>query len=170
MTSVKFSPNGKFVLATTLDSCVRLWKYVEGRCVKTYQGHSNSKHPINACFGTYTAEGTKNEADESKQEWAFAACGDESGRTVIWDVNSKEVLQVLEGHDGPVLGVDTSLLNDAIVTCGHDGTVRVWKRAAKAETNGIGHNPPEQDRPRESNSPKVKDSPKSKEGEEVASS
>ncbi|KAL9010150.1 MAG: hypothetical protein Q9173_004893, partial [Seirophora scorigena] len=31
VSSVRFSPNGKFVLAWTLDSCVRLWNYVEGR-------------------------------------------------------------------------------------------------------------------------------------------
>lgn len=143
MTSVKFSPNGKFVLATTLDSCVRLWKYVEGRCVKTYQGHKNSKYSINACFGTYSAVGVRDEVDEAAQTWAFVACGDESGKTVLWDVSTKEVLQVLEGHDGPVLGVDTSPSRDVIATCGLDGTVRLWKKVAVEETNGVGHSPRE---------------------------
>ncbi len=49
--SVRFSPNGKYVLAWTLDSCIRLWDYVEGRCLKTYQGHRNEKFSIGGCFG-----------------------------------------------------------------------------------------------------------------------
>ena len=48
--SVRFSPNGKYVLAWTLDSCIRLWNYVEGRCVKTYQGHRNERYGISGCF------------------------------------------------------------------------------------------------------------------------
>jgi len=128
VTSVRFSPNGKFVLAATLDSSLRLWRYVEGRCIKTYQGHRNQKYSINTCFGTY-GERNSGEADR----WAFAACGDEDGKTLLWDVNSKEILQTLHGHDGPVLGVDASPSSDAIVTCSLDGTIKVW-RSAQAET------------------------------------
>ncbi|KAK4997602.1 WD domain protein [Elasticomyces elasticus] len=56
VTSVRFSPNGKYVLAATLDSCLRLWDYVEGRCVKTYQGHKNERWSIGSCFGIYASE------------------------------------------------------------------------------------------------------------------
>lgn len=134
VTSVRFSPNGKFVLATTLDSAVRLWNYVEGRVVKTYQGHKNQKYSINACFGTYKALVAKRaEEDEAAQTWAFVACGDEEGRTVIWDVSSKEVLQILPNHQGPVLGVDASPSGEAIATGGLDGTIKVWWRAKPKE-------------------------------------
>lgn len=128
VTSVRFSPNGKFVLAATLDSCVRLWNYVEGRCVKTYQGHKNERFSINTCFGTYSVatEGDQEELD--KQTWAFAACGSEDGKTVLWDVSSKEVLQALQGHEGAVLTVDVSPQDQTIVTGGADKTMKVWKR------------------------------------------
>ena len=33
---VKFSPNGKYLLAGTLDNKLRLWNYQTGRCQKTY--------------------------------------------------------------------------------------------------------------------------------------
>lgn len=127
VSSVRFSPNGRFVLATTLDSAVRLWNYVEGRCVKTYQGHKNQKYSINACFGTYNAEGDETRPEEERQTWAFVACGDEEGKTVIWDVSSKEVLQVLSGHEDVVLSVDVSPLNGSIATCGRDGSIRIWR-------------------------------------------
>jgi len=130
VTSVRFSPNGKFVLATTLDSCMRLWNYVEGRCVKTYQGHKNEKFSINACFGTYGANIEEEHEDQRNQSWAFAACGSEDGRVVLWDVSSKDVLQSLDGHLGAVLGVDISSGDQAIVTCGADRTIKVWRPQA----------------------------------------
>ena len=138
VTSVRFSPNGKYVLACTLDSCLRLWNYVDGRCIKTYQGHKNEKYSINAAFGSYAAEtGEAVEADgEEQQKWAFAVCGSEDGRAVLWDVSSKEVLQELRGHEGVVLGVDVSP-DDTIVTCGLDKTIKLWKRQPlPADTNG----------------------------------
>ena len=146
VTSVKFSPNGKFVLAATLDSCVRLWDYVEGRCVKTYQGHKNEKFSINAAFGSYgvhPASALKRGSSfgedggmASDEKWAFAACGSETGQTILWDVSSKEILQVLEAHEGVVLGVDVNPEDQSIVTCGIDKTVKVWRLQPLPATNG----------------------------------
>jgi COMPASS component SWD3 len=132
VTSVKFSPNGRYVLAATLDSSLRLWSYVEGRCVKTYQGHRNEKYSIGVCFGTYGAGG------EGGEEWALAACGSEDGSTVLWDVNSKEILQRLHGHEGVVLGVDVCAQDGAVVTCGVDKTIKVYRRAPTGGVDGHG--------------------------------
>ncbi|KAE8353608.1 WD40-repeat-containing domain protein [Aspergillus coremiiformis] len=143
VTSVKFSPNGKFVLAWTLDDCVRLWNYVEGRCIKTYQGHVNRKYSLSGGFGTYGVRGGP--------PHAFAVSGSEDGAVLCWDVVSKKALQRLEGHSGVVLGVDTCTLGDKrlMVSCGIDGTVRVYEEVEEAdegeldetetppETNGI---------------------------------
>ena len=41
---------GKFLLAGTLDSCVRLWDYHRGKCLKTYMGHQNEKYSIFSAF------------------------------------------------------------------------------------------------------------------------
>lgn len=136
VTSVKFSPNGKYVLAGTLDNSLRLWDYVDGTCKKTYQGHKNEKFSIHTCFGTYTEQpysvpAPTTEADDLREDdakWAFVACGSEDGKTVLWDVSSKEVLQTLDGHNGVVLGVDVGLADQTIATCGADKTIKVWKR------------------------------------------
>ncbi|MDI1489842.1 MAG: WD domain protein [Ramalina farinacea] len=121
VTAVRFSPNGKFVLAWTLDACVRLWNYVEGRCVKTYQGHSNCKYSLSGAFGTYGGE------DDLTPGKAFVVSGSEDGRLLCWDVVSKEIVADLEGHAGPVLGVDTRE-DGLMISGGVDRTVRIWAK------------------------------------------
>jgi COMPASS component SWD3 len=121
VTSVRFSPNGLFVLAWTLDSSVRLWNYKEGRCVKTYQGHKNEKYSIGGAFGVYHNE-------DRTEERAFVVTGCESGNIYTWDVQSKEILQRVGGHEGGVLGVDTWRERDLMVSGGLDKTIRIWEK------------------------------------------
>ena len=85
---VKFSPNSKFVLACTQDSTIRLWNYETSRCVKTYTGHTNRTFCVFACFKT-SLTGAK-----------YIVGGSEDGKVYIWDLQSRELLQVLEGHRG----------------------------------------------------------------------
>lgn len=123
--SVQFSPNGKYILAWVLDSTVRMWNYVEAKCVKTYQGHVNKSYSLGGAFGTYGTTPS-----------AFVVSGSEDGDILFWDVNSKTILQRLGGHAGAVLGVDTHPTQKAIVSCGLDKTVRVWRDETSVTTNG----------------------------------
>ncbi|KAF2639957.1 WD40 repeat-like protein, partial [Massarina eburnea CBS 473.64] len=126
VSSVIFSPNGKYVLAWTLDSCVRLWNYIEGKgkCVKTYQGHSNKDYSLSGAFGTYGDS-------EPPHQHAFVASGSENGDIVMWDVSSKNVLQRIEGaHVEAVLSVDAHPTEKLIVSGGLDRAVRVWRHMA----------------------------------------
>ncbi|KAM3414241.1 hypothetical protein BST61_g10897 [Cercospora zeina] len=149
VTNIKFAPNGKYILASSLDNSVRLWDYVTGDCKKTYQGHKNEKFCMHAAFGTYSAEplsdvqsgDTEAGPNRQEQKWGFAMSGSEDGKLVIWDVNSKEIMQELTGHEGAVLGVDCASDKEIIVTCGVDKTIKVWRRqplAAEVLTNGHG--------------------------------
>lgn len=89
---VQFTPNSKFVLASTQDSTIRLWDYRKGRCVKTYTGHVNRTYCLFVCFGYGT--------DESGVERKAIISGSEDGKVYIWDLQTRKVLQVLDGHRG----------------------------------------------------------------------
>ncbi len=145
VTSVRFSPNGKYILAHTLDSCIRLWDYAngKGKCVKTYQGHTNAKYSLSGAFGTYGPCPTT-----STPQFAFVASGSEEGSIILWDVSTKNILQRLHGHDDAVLAVDTLAsggLNSTglIASGGLDRTIRIWKASdvpvAKEESEGAGN-------------------------------
>jgi COMPASS component SWD3 len=137
---VRFSPNGCYILAWTLDSCVRLWNYIDGKgkCVKTYQGHVNKKYSLDGAFGTY---------GDPKNPYAFIASGSEDNDIYLWDVSSKATLQRLQGHTDAVLSVATHPSQPLIASGGLDRTVRVWrasdhveKPVQPAHTNGhVGH-------------------------------
>ncbi|KAL3419089.1 WD domain-containing protein [Phlyctema vagabunda] len=113
VTTVCFSPNGKYLLAFTLDSCIRLWDYVSGVCKKTYQGHTNIKLSLGGAFGISGTE-------------AFIVSGSEDGDVFFWDVNTKEIVQRIKGHEGGVCWVDSCTATGLVVSGGLDGTVSLW--------------------------------------------
>lgn len=144
--SVCFSPNGRFVLASYTDSCVRLWDFINMPCTvkKTYQGHINKDYSIGGCFGMLrsmrrvaVAAGDENNDPESEfqeEQWvesdsvAFVASASEDGAVVLWDVKTKEVLQRVEGaHQGICFWVDVHGETGTMVSCGQDGRVVVFR-------------------------------------------
>jgi COMPASS component SWD3 len=103
---------------------VRLWNYVDGRCVKTYQGHANARFSIAGAFGTY---------GDAAYPAAFVVSGSEDGALWIWDVGRKTVLQTVEGaHEGVVFGADTHPTERCIVSGGADKVVRLWREKGSA--------------------------------------
>ena len=89
--------------------------------MKTYQGHRNEKYSLSGAFGVYQNE-------DKTEERAFVVSGSEEGEIFCWDVQSKDILQRMAGHEGVVLGVDTCKQDGLLVSGGLDKTVRIWER------------------------------------------
>lgn len=138
VTSVRFTPNGRFVVAWTLDSCIRLWRYLgEAACVKTYKGHVNNRYSLGGVIGDYSAFDEETGLDKIE---AFLASGSEDGDVVVWDINSKDVLWRGVGHSDVVLSLDFARAKDGrglLVSVGKDRELRVWIEEGEGIKGGI---------------------------------
>ncbi|KAL8278672.1 hypothetical protein RQP46_008964 [Phenoliferia psychrophenolica] len=90
MSHAFFSPNSKFVFASTLDSTVRLWDYQNDKTIKTYIGHTNRKHCIPAAL---TANGR------------YLIAGSEDHKFFVWDLQTRKIIQQAESHKDVVMAV-----------------------------------------------------------------
>ncbi|EPE07118.1 wd repeat containing protein 5 [Ophiostoma piceae UAMH 11346] len=126
--NVCFSPNGRYVLAFNLDSCIRMWDYVAQPSIvkKTYQGHTNKQFSIGGCFGVLAQKEGK-EGKETKESRPFVAAASEDGDVVLWDVGTKAIIQRLRGahRDGVCFWVD--VCGATMVSCGKDGWINVYR-------------------------------------------
>jgi COMPASS component SWD3 len=109
-----FSPNGEYILASALDSTIRLWSSATGRCVKTFKGHKNVKYCI---FSTFLND-------------QFIVSGSEDGLIYIWDMYSQEMEQ-LKGHNDTVLSVTVHPTLPMIASCSNDLSIRIWNKHVK---------------------------------------
>ncbi len=135
ITSVCFAPNGRYVLAFSMDSCLRLWDYVSGTVKKTYQGHENSKFSIGGCFGSTPLPSANGDVGTGGNA-AFIAAPSEDGDIVLWDVRSKAVVQrISRAHDGVCFWVDVH--GPTMVSAGQDGKIRVYRHQGPEADAGV---------------------------------
>ena len=62
---------------------------------------------------------------------ATVVAGSEDGKVYMWDLQTKQLLQTLEGHTDVVLGVSCHPSKEMIVTGGTDKdlrSIRIWER------------------------------------------
>lgn len=105
---VNVTPNGKYILSSSLDGKIRLWDYMNNKVVKTYTGIDNSlinsKYNGGTCFVTCTRE-------------PIVVSGSETSGALFWNVQTKNivfqlqpgatVLDVAVCGDGELLAVST---------------------------------------------------------------
>ncbi|KAK6203347.1 WD domain protein [Scheffersomyces amazonensis] len=116
ISNVEMSPNGKYILSSSLDGLIRLWDYMDNKVLKTYRGIDN--RPISEKFncGTRFITRTSN---------PLIVSGSESLGLLIWDLQSKKVVYQLQDSQEPVFEVDIYEEGKILVSCSKDGIINV---------------------------------------------
>lgn len=105
VTSIKIK--GRTTLVTgSYDETVRVWDLQTGKCTKTLQAKAIS------CL------------DFLPDENILCAGLYDSGRVMVWDMRSWELLQTLSGHNKGIRHV--ALSHDYLISCGQDKAIVVW--------------------------------------------
>ncbi|KAE9550855.1 hypothetical protein FO519_005936 [Halicephalobus sp. NKZ332] len=117
---VRFSPNGKYILSATLDSQLKLWDFNKGKSLKAYTGHKNEKYCI---FANFSVTGGK---------WIVS--GSEDKKIYVWNLQNRDVVQVLEGHNDVVIATDCHPTQNMIASAGleADNTIKIWMKTETA--------------------------------------
>lgn len=131
ISNVELSPNGKYILSSSLDGLIRLWDYMANKVLKTYAGINGEA--ISEKFNCGTRFITKTASPK-------IISGSESSGVLIWDVQSKDIEYQLKQNDEPVFQVDVFDGGDVVVSCSRDGVVNVLRLNEdylKQEMNGV---------------------------------
>jgi COMPASS component SWD3 len=105
-----FTPNGENIVSASLTSVIRIWNFHTSRCVKTYTGHTNVKYsspvviidPDNARAASKGKGKADMDEEGTRIPSAWILSGSDTSEVCIWDGQTKELTQKLEGHTGEI--------------------------------------------------------------------
>lgn len=109
LTTIAFSPDGRFIATGHDDHAVRLWNSANGKLIRTLSGHD-----AEVCALAFNADGGK-----------LASAG-EDRLVILWDVEAGEMARTLLGHTDRIDAVAWSPDGERLASAGWDTSVRIW--------------------------------------------
>lgn len=109
MTSVAFSPDGEYVLTSSMDGNVDLWDLEDESVVQNFKGH---RGPVMSVVFSKDA--------------TLALTAGEDSTARLWVCESGVCRQTICGHDGPLRAAAISTDDRFILTASDDRTAKVW--------------------------------------------
>lgn len=116
ISNVEISPNGKYILSSSLDGVIRLWDYMNNKIIKTYNGKNGNFISEKYCCGSKFIIKTQDPKIVS---------GSESDGLLIWDLQSKSIDYQYKVNQEPVLQLDTFDEGKIIATCTRNGIITI---------------------------------------------
>ncbi|MEG4406197.1 nSTAND1 domain-containing NTPase [Microcoleus sp. MON2_D5] len=108
VSSVSFSPDGKYIATASDDKTARLWD-LRGKLIQEFKGHQGRVNSVSFSHGG---------------KYIATASGDKTAR--LWDLTGK-LIQEFKGHQEGVNSVSFSPDGKYIATASSDNTARLWQ-------------------------------------------
>lgn len=115
---VESTPNGKYILSSSLDGRIRLWDYMNGKVVKTYLGPKNGEIPICEKYCCDSIFVTKTVSP-------LMLSGSDNSGVFAWDVQTKSIVYQYEMSSSPVLGLVSYDEGSIVACCSKEGTISI---------------------------------------------
>ncbi|KAK1223797.1 WD domain protein [Marasmius sp. AFHP31] len=119
VTAVSFNHDGTLIVSCSMDGLIRIWDSESGQCLKTIVDDDN---PI--CSHVKFSANSSGSNSKSK----YIVSGSEDNKAYVWNLQTRKIMQVLEGHRDAVLAVATHPTQEIIATASmeKDPTIRLW--------------------------------------------
>jgi len=118
--NVETSPNGKYILSTSLDGTIRLWDYMQNKVVKTFIGPQETpiceKYNCELRFVIYNGLN-------------LIVSGSDANGVLCWDIKLKQMVWKYRDSDlkHAILSVDIFEEGKLLVTGGLDGVANIFE-------------------------------------------
>lgn len=108
--SVKFSPDGRYIVSGSVDRTIKVWRINDGMIVRNFIGHKNYVNSV--CFS--------NDAN-------YIVSGSSDSTVRVWDIRNVKQIKILKGHNARVSSVALSPNNEYIASGGWDNLIKIWR-------------------------------------------
>ncbi|MDD5285969.1 MAG: caspase family protein [Desulfuromonadaceae bacterium] len=109
ISSVAFSPDGRYALSGSWDSTLTLWDISTGKEIKTFRGHKDRVNTV-----AFSPDGSQ----------IISAARDNSIK--LWDIVTGRETRTFRGHTGDISSTAFSRDGNSFISGGSDGTIRRW--------------------------------------------
>jgi predicted NACHT family NTPase len=110
--SVSLSRDGRLALSGSGDKTLKLWEIATGRCLRTFEGHTDEVYSV-----SLSADG----------RFALSGSGDKTLK--LWEVATGRCLHTYEGHRDRVYSVSMSADGRFVLSGSGDKTLKLWEIA-----------------------------------------
>ncbi|MFU7557198.1 protein kinase domain-containing protein [Roseiconus sp. JC912] len=161
VSSVEYSPDGMIIASGTSSGIIRFWDAISGKLLRSFRSSDNVKSVAFSDNGRRFAAGGSDgiirvwETDSAERVGLIDAKTDRlhclrflddgnkiASETVessiaIWDIETQQVDRRFDGHDRVVRSILLHPVDRRLISCGDDGTVRIWDLDSTRELESI---------------------------------